>query len=69
MIKYDEGINSIILVGGYCSNQVLISEIKRQLSIFLFSICKMDKDIHIPIKIILLILINKINSQIKFQIF
>ena len=69
MIKYDEGINSIILVGGYCSNKVLISEIKRQLSIFLFSICKMDKDIHIPIKIILLILINKINSQIKFQIF
>ena len=32
MIKYDEGINSIILVGGYCSNKVLISEIKRQLS-------------------------------------
>ena len=32
MINYDEGINSIILVGGYCSNQVLISEIKRQLS-------------------------------------
>jgi hypothetical protein len=32
MIKCDEGINSIILVGGYCSNQVLISEIKRQLS-------------------------------------
>ena len=28
----DEEINSIILVGGYCSNEVLISEIKRQLS-------------------------------------
>ena len=32
ILKYDKGINSIILVGGYCSNEVLISEIKKQLS-------------------------------------
>jgi len=32
ILNYDEGINSIILVGGYCSNEVLISEIKNQLS-------------------------------------
>ena len=31
ILKYDKGINSIILVGGYCSNEVLISEIKKQL--------------------------------------
>ena len=28
----DENINSIILVGGYCSNEILISEIKKELS-------------------------------------
>ena len=32
ILKYDKGINSIILVGGYCSNEILISEIKKQLS-------------------------------------
>jgi len=32
ILEYDKGINSIILVGGYCSNEVLISEIKKQLS-------------------------------------
>jgi len=32
IIKNDEGINSVILVGGYCSNEVLISEIKKKLS-------------------------------------
>jgi hypothetical protein len=32
ILEYDKGINSIILVGGYCSNEVLISEIKNQLS-------------------------------------
>ena len=31
ILKYDKEINSIILVGGYCSNEVLISEIKKQL--------------------------------------
>ena len=31
ILKYDGGINSIILVGGYCSNEVLVSEIKKQL--------------------------------------
>ena len=31
ILNYDEGINSIILVGGYCSNEVLVSEIKNQL--------------------------------------
>ena len=31
ILEYDKGINSIILVGGYCSNEVLISEIKNQL--------------------------------------
>ena len=32
ILNFDKGINSIILVGGYCSNEVLISEIKEQLS-------------------------------------
>ena len=32
ILKFDKGINSIILVGGYCANEVLISEIKKQLS-------------------------------------
>ena len=32
ILKYDEEINSIILVGGYCSNEVLVSEIKKLLS-------------------------------------
>ena len=31
ILKNDEGINSVILVGGYCSNEVLISEIKKKL--------------------------------------
>jgi len=31
IIKHNDGINSMILVGGYCSNDVLISEIKKQL--------------------------------------
>ena len=31
ILKYEESINSIILVGGYCSNEVLMSEIKKQL--------------------------------------
>ena len=38
ILEYDKGINSIILVGGYCSNEVLISEIKKQLLTYLFSI-------------------------------
>ena len=32
ILKNDENINSIIFVGGYCSNEVLISEIKNELS-------------------------------------
>jgi len=32
ILRYDEEINSVILVGGYCSNEILISEIKKQLS-------------------------------------
>ena len=38
ILEYDKGINSIILVGGYCSNEVLISEIKKLLLTNLFSI-------------------------------
>jgi len=32
ILRYDEEIKSVILVGGYCSNEILISEIKKQLS-------------------------------------
>jgi len=32
ILNHNEGINSMILVGGYCSNEILISEIKKQLS-------------------------------------
>jgi uncharacterized protein YbgA (DUF1722 family) len=32
ILKNDKGINSIILVGGYCSNEILLSEMKKQLS-------------------------------------
>ena len=32
ILQFDKGINSIILVGGYCANEVLISKIKKQLS-------------------------------------
>ena len=32
ILEIDKGIKSIILVGGYCANEVLVSEIKNQLS-------------------------------------